>query len=405
MSGRSAMHAVKRRGAKVKIYSDNANGFCAPPERDYAMAVISPGIRPDHPVYGYCAARGIRTVGEAELGFRLAKCRTVGVTGTNGKTTVTSLIASMLGGTACGNIGYPITTAVDHEKNVLVCELSSFQLCSADISPNVAVITNISSDHIDWHGSAEEYYRCKCNIASHMRGGWLVLGEDITVGALKSLKTDAQIVRCSSTAAVDGAYIDDGYFKFCGERVCPVEYLRLQGSHNIKNALCAIAAAKCMGAENSDILKALSSAEAAPHRIAYIGTACGKRWIDDSKGTNISACLAAVDATEGTVCLIVGGRDKGLDYGELFSSLPPRVVDVIAMGESAHALHDSAVYCGFDRDVTVVDGLSSAVKAAAKSEAKAVLLSPACSSFDEFSNYASRGEKFRSEVRALKDKQ
>ncbi len=401
VSGKSACRAIKHRGGRAKLYSDKCGSFTVPPEKNYSAAVISPGILPSHAVYGYCAERGIRVKGEAELGFELAECPVVGVTGTNGKTTVTGLIADMLGGTACGNIGYPITTAVDKEKHALVCELSSFQLRTAVISPAVAVITNIAADHLDYHGSFAEYCRCKCNIASNMKGGYLVIGEDVTVGALKTLDTSAQIVRCSTTARTDGAYIDGEYFMFSGERVCRVDYLRLKGKHNIKNALCAIAAAKCFGADNAAVLKALSTAKAAPHRIADIGEACGKRWIDDSKGTNIAATLAAADMTRGTVCLIAGGRGKGLDFDELFEALPDRVTDVIAMGESAQDIRDSAARTSAAANITVVDGLSAAVAAAAKTDAETVLLSPSCSSFDEFDNYAARGERFRAEVAAL----
>lgn len=361
----------------------------------YYAAVISPGIKPTHPVYAYCEERGIRTVGEAELGFLLAESPVVGVTGTNGKTTTTRLIADMLGGTACGNIGFPITAAVEKSRKPLVCELSSFQLYRANISPQVAVITNISADHLDWHGSAEEYCACKCNIANGMRGGYLVLGGDVPVEALKTLRTDAEIVRFSSERIVDGAYISDGYFCFYGSRVCPVDYLRLRGKHNIKNALAAIAAAKCMGAENAAVLSALSSAAAAPHRIAYIGEYGGKRWVDDSKGTNISACIAALEATDGSVCLILGGRGKDLDFSQLFSHASmSRVCDAVAMGECAAEIATSARQSGFEGNVLEVGCLADAVKAAASTRAEVVLLSPACASFDEFDDYAQRGERF-----------
>ncbi len=401
VSGKSACRAVKKRGGKAKIYEDDDGKFTPPKAAEYDFAIVSPGLKHDHAVYAYCAERKIPTMGEAELGFRLAKCPTVGVTGTNGKTTTTRLIASMLGGTACGNIGYPITAAVDTEKKALVCELSSFQLKDAHISPDVAVITNISADHLDWHGGADDYYKCKCNIASETDGA-LVLGEDITVGALKSLDTDARLVRCSTTRAVDGAYIENGYFKFYGERVCPVEYLRLPGRHNLKNALCAVAAAKCMNASNIDILKAMSTANCDPHRISDIGTARGKRWIDDSKATNVSACLAAVDTLEGKICLIVGGRDKALDFDELFSALPESVAEVIAMGESADSIRKSAENLRYNGEFYAVAGLKDAVCLAADSKADTVLLSPCCASFDEFKNYAERGERFKAEVDALR---
>lgn len=403
VSGKAAYRALKKSGGKVKIYADVRGGFCAPPEKDYFAAIVSPGVRPEHAVFEYCDSRGILVMSEAELGFKLAKGETVAVTGTNGKTTTTRLIADMLGGVACGNIGYPVSAAAVKTDKTLVCELSSFQLRFArGIRPNVAVITNIAEDHLDYHGSVEEYWKCKCSVANEMRGGYLVLGEDIPVRALASLKTGAEIVRCSLDGKVDGAYIEENYFCFNGKRVCHTDYLKLQGRHNIKNALCAIAAAKCMGAENTSILAALSSATAAPHRICDIGFARGKKWIDDSKSTNVASCLAAVSATEGTLCLITGGRNKGLDFDGLFSALDKRVTSVIAMGESAQEIRDCAAKYGVAARVLVVDCLADAVKSAADTDADTVLLSPACASFDEFTSYAERGEKYKAEVGALK---
>ena len=380
LSGRAAIGAIKKCGGRAKLYADADGRFCEPADKRYDGAVISPGIRPTHAVYEYCARRCIRPTGEAEIGFKIAEERgmpTVGVTGTNGKTTTVTMLEN-------------------------VFELSSFQLYSSVVAPDVAVITNIASDHIDWHGTAAEYRACKCNIAAHMRGGYLVLGEDIPVGALETLDTKAQIVRCSTTNVCDGAYISGDNFYFMGKRVCPTDYLRLQGAHNVKNALCAIAAAMCMGASAGDVTAALSSAELSPHRIRDVGAACGKRWIDDSKGTNVAACLAAVAQTSGTLCLILGGRGKATDFSELFTAIDTaRVTEVVAMGETAQAIRDSAAGIVPSLKLTVVNGLNEAVKAAAKSDAQTVLLSPACASFDEFKSYAERGDRFAAAVKAI----
>ncbi|MDE6029475.1 MAG: UDP-N-acetylmuramoyl-L-alanine--D-glutamate ligase [Clostridiales bacterium] len=404
-SGKAAARAIKRHGGKAKIYSDDGGLFVRPANADYDGAVISPGVRPTHEVYAYCAERGIKPVGEVEVGFAIAKSenrKIVGVTGTNGKTTTTKLIADMLGGVACGNIGYPLSAAACERSTApLVCELSSFQLHNANIKPDVAVITNMASDHADWHGGIENYHAAKCNIAANMDGGYLVLGEDIPIRALNALRTAAQIVWCSSDSVCDGAYVLDGYFWYNGNRVCPTDYLRLAGAHNIKNALCAIAAAKCLGADNPAILQSLSGAQNGAHRNEVAGRACGKLWIDDSKGTNVSACLAAVELTVGTVCLILGGRGKDTDFGELFSVLNARVTEIVAMGETAQAVRDCACKIRPDLKVTVVNCLADAVRVAAATSAQTVLLSPACASFDEFKSYAERGEFFKAEVRAL----
>ncbi len=401
VSGKAAARAVKRRGGTANIYSDvdGDEKFDAPAPEHYDLAVISPGIPFDHEIYTFCKKNGIRTVNEAELGFLLSDAPIVGVTGTNGKTTVTRLIADMLGGTACGNIGYPLCAAVE-KKGPLVCEISSFMLKDAEfIRPHVAVITNIGVDHIDRHGSVEEYRRCKCNIARFMgEDDYLILGPDITVGELKYLETRAKIIYTSLDRPVAGAYIEKGFFCFFGRRVCHIDYLRLAGEHNLKNALVAIAAAKCAGAENSAILSAISSAEPASHRLAEVGVFAGKRWIDDSKSTNVMSCLAALSAIDGDVCLIVGGRDKALDFGELFSALPNRA-HTIAMGECAADIAREAERCG--KRVEVVGNLESAVAAAARSGCPTVLLSPACASFDEFKNYAERGDRFAALVKRL----
>lgn len=406
ISGKSAKKAIKKRGGLASVFSDKDGEFCAPPDRGYYSAVISPGIRKDHAVYEYCKARGIKTMGEAELGFTLTDKPIVGVTGTNGKTTVTRLTSKMLKCTACGNIGYPLTAAIDGNDDVLCCELSSFQLDGAtNIVPRVAVITNIAPDHIDYHGSYEAYCRCKCNIASGMdEDDYLVLGDDVPVGALSSLDTRANIVRCCADKTVDGAYVYRDNFWFMGERICSVDYLRLQGEHNIKNALCAIAAAKLMNADNRSIVSALSSVASEPHRIESVGTYDGKKWIDDSKSTNVQSTLAAVDYACGTVCLIIGGRNKGLEFDELFTAITDermrdKIVCVIAMGECAEDISR----CGkkYGVDVCSVEKLADAVTVASGSRAETVLLSPACASFDEFDGYGQRGEAFRAAVQAL----
>ncbi len=401
-SGKACKRFIKKSGGKPYLFSDADGLFAAPPEKDYALAVISPGIRPSHPIYEYCSRHGIKTAGEAQLGLENYDGEYIAVTGTNGKTTTTKLIAGMTGGTACGNIGYPITAALcDLADRPLVCELSSFQLKDAVISPNVAVITNMTADHLDYHGSEIEYYKSKCNIANNMNSGYLVLGDRIPLRALEFLNTNAGIVRCSVDKPIDGAYLHDGYFWFCGSRICPRDYLRLRGDHNVENALCAIAAAKCAGVDNPAILGALSKATPSPHRITDVGVFYGKRWIDDSKSTNVSSCLAAVAAVAESakkICLIVGGRGKGFEFGELFDGLDDKV-EIVAMGESALDIRAAAVYAG--RPITVVGSLKDAVSAAAETDADTVLLSPACASFDEFKNYADRGDKFRMYVEKL----
>ena len=404
LSGRAACRAIKAGGGKAKLYSDDRGVFVPPRRSEYDGGIISPGIKPSHAIYEYCRENGIPVMGEPDIGFALADGRkTVGVTGTNGKTTVTRLVAQMTDGIACGNIGYPISTAAcDGSDKPLVSELSSFQLHTAKVSPSVAVITNVAPDHIDWHGGFAEYCADKCNIARYMDGGALVIGEDVPLGALDSLETTAEIVYCSTRGYVDGAYIKDGYFMFEGVQVCPLDYLRLKGEHNVKNALCAIAAAMLCGADGDSVRAALSRVSADAHRVEDVGVYCGKRWVDDSKGTNVSASMAAVEATDGRLCLILGGRGKATDFSPLFERLSPRVVAVVAMGETAQAVRDCAVKFGYGSMVTVTDGLKTAVAAANGTDADTVLLSPACASFDEFGSYAERGEKYAQYVKSLK---
>lgn len=402
LSGRAARTAITKAGGKAVVCADCDGEFAPPPDGKYTAAVISPGVPFGHEVYKYCSERSIEVMSEPDIGFALAGDRKkICVTGTNGKTTTVRLIADMLGGVACGNIGYPLSAAALEGSAPLVCELSSFQLAISHLAPDIAVITNIDEDHIDRHGSREAYARCKCNIARNMESGYLVLGEDITVGALATLKTGAQPVWCRTTGPCDGCYVYEGNFWFCGDKLWSVDCLRLAGEHNLKNALAAIAASLLAGGARDEILRALSTAKADPHRNEYVGTAAGKRWIDDSKGTNVSACRAAIELTAGTVCLIVGGRSKCADFRALFDDLDGRVVEIVAMGECAQTVRDIAVDMGAKVKLSVVDGLADAVARAAESDADTVLLSPACASFDEFSDYAERGRSFAAAVRAL----
>lgn len=404
ISGRAAARAIRRNGGSVKYYSDENGKFCVPND-NFDCCVVAPSIKLNHDIYSFCKEKNIPTTSEIEIGFSLCSRPIIGVTGTNGKTTVTRLIAAMIGGVACGNIGVPLCSVVDKANKYVVCELSSFQLSKSDIKPSVAVITNIDSDHIDWHGSEQEYQKAKLNIAKNLDcNDVLVLGEDIKTKSLHGLSTNANIIPCYSKGVIDGCYVDRGFFCYFGERVCRTDYLRLQGEHNVKNALCAIAVAKSLGVDNRDIIKGLSTATLDEHRIQSVGRACGKAWINDSKGTNVSASVAAIKTVDSgdSVCLIVGGRDKRTDFRSLFEQLPNSVIEVVAMGECANKIINAAKACDYDGTIITADGLRAAVEYAKNGNAKTVLLSPCCASFDEFKNYSERGKAFCKLVNKLR---
>lgn len=368
------------------------------------VVVPSPGVPLAHKVFDVAAARGVAVRGEVELAFRWTQRTIVAVTGTNGKTTVTALIAEMLTASgvpavAGGNIGLPLSDAVRRDVEVVVAEVSSFQLWWTDtFRPKVAVWLNLAEDHLDWHAGPEGYAAAKARIwARQGKGDLAVANADDPVVAALSADAPARVQTFGMVESADWQVIDDVLVGPPGE-ILAVSELQRSLPHDVANALAAAAAAFAVGGTLDGVRSTLRSFESLPHRLALVADAGGVKWYDDSKATNPHAVLAAVSAFR-SVVLVAGGRNKGLDLGVLAQAAGP-VRAVVAMGESGAEVENA--FAGV-RPVTRVETMDEAVAAAATlaEPGDVVLLSPGCASFDHYRSYAERGDEFARSVNRL----
>ena len=368
------------------------------------LVVPSPGVRPSHPVHEVAAGAGVPVVSEVELAWRAAPDkRFVAVTGTNGKTTVTTLVAAILvaGGTravAAGNIGLPLVTAVAGDAEVLVAEVSSFQLHhTVDFRPDVAVWLNLAADHLDWHPTMDHYAAAKARIWANQRA------DDVAV-----VNAEDPVVM-SAAASAPGRLVTFGLgagdWSVAGGAlrgpdgdVVGVDGLERSLPHDLANALAAMAAASAAGADLSACRAGVTGFQGLPHRVQLVGEAGGVRYYDDSKATTPASVLAALRGFR-SVVLIAGGRNKGLDLRPLAGEAG-RIRSVVAIGDAAPELE--AAFSGAV-PVTVATSMADAVRnaAAAAREGDAVLLSPGCASYDWYRNYAERGDDFAACVATL----
>ncbi len=370
------------------------------------VVVPSPGVPASHPVFGLARAAGVPVRGEVELASRWSICPLVAVTGTNGKTTVTSLIAEMLSASgipsiAAGNIGLPLSDAVANEDlKVVVAEVSSFQLAFAEsFRPVVAVWLNLAPDHLDWHGDADAYIAAKARIwANQGPGDVAVVNADDPVVMAQAARAPSRIVTFGLEPDRAQFTVVDGRLKGPDGPLVDVSSLTRALPHDLSNALAASAAALAAGATVEGVQAALAAFAPLPHRLTLVAYAGGVRWYDDSKATNPHAAFAAVQGFD-SVVLLAGGRNKGLDLSAL-SAVAGKVRAVIAIGEAA-----AEVAAAFDgrSAVWVAESMKEAVTLAANAAqpGDAVLLSPGCASFDWYRNYAERGDDFAANVHAL----
>jgi UDP-N-acetylmuramoylalanine--D-glutamate ligase len=385
--------------------------------------VVSPGVPPANPVIRAAAQRGIPVWSEVELAWRFARVPVLAVTGTNGKTTTTTMLASLLqaGGldaVAAGNIGYPLVEAVARSCDVIVCEVSSFQLAfSETFRPSIAIVLNVADDHYDWHSGYDDYLSAKARIGraqtpedllvagSADRGALTVAAGAPSrpaaygLGDLASVHAAARILRRPLAAA---AGIEGGVVVAEGSAgpasIVEVGTIRLVGPHNLENVLAASLAALEWGVHPEVIGAAVAAFSPLAHRSTLIGEIDGVRYIDDSKATNPHATLSALRGLE-RVVLIAGGRAKGLDLAAL-AEQAHRLVGVVAMGEAAGELEGLfAERVRFATATWIEEAVETAAGWAAAGDT--VLLSPACSSLDQYASYAERGDRFVAAVRRL----
>lgn len=413
LSGTAAKVLLSKQGYEVVGVDDNPEVAPAAPDcpiEEFALGVVSPAIANDHPLIVAAQKAGVKLISELELGIRNLKGIKVVVTGTNGKTTVCDMIdkALKLSGISCrtmGNIGYPVSqVALDGtEYAVNIIEASSFQLeHTYTLRPDYAVLTNVAPDHMDRYPDFAGYFAAKKRVFR------LQTASDVAVlnydqPAIRELGKHlaSEVVWVSAAEAVGDCYIKNNAFYLRGEQLISVKESKLRGEFNRFNMMTAITVAARLGATKEALKKFVREYRPLPHRIEYVGVFRGKRCFNDSKGTNVSATLAALDAMEGSTALIMGGSDKKEDYCEFFLDVPEKLKFVAVTGANAEKIYGSALKVGFN-DIVIVKDLQAAIIRAAESAADIVLFSPASASFDRYTGYKERGERFKNLVSALK---
>jgi UDP-N-acetylmuramoylalanine--D-glutamate ligase len=380
------------------------------------LIVISPGVPLDTPEVKQVIGYGMPVIGELELASRFLKGRVLAITGSNGKTTTTTLIGKILHDAGLptlvgGNIGTPVIDLVAEsvEESIDVLEVSSFQLETIEhFHPWIAVVLNITPDHLDRHGSFENYAAMKTRITENqVPEDFLVLNGEDKPTQMVAAKTKAQIFWFSPRRPIkQGAFVHGESIVFVAregakaEPIMPVSEIPLKGSHNVENVLAAVCAARLAGVPADKIRAAVASFKAVEHRLEFVRTVQGVEYFNDSKATNVDAAMKAVASFPRGIHLILGGKDKNSDYTLLSPLLKERVKAVYTIGSAAEKiereLHGVVKMVGAG---TIDVAVREASKAAVPGDV--VLLAPACSSFDQFENYEHRGRTFRQIVNGL----
>jgi UDP-N-acetylmuramoylalanine--D-glutamate ligase len=381
------------------------------------ICVISPGIPLTAPFAEKLKAAGVTMWSEIELAYQYGNGRIAAITGTNGKTTTTSLVGAILKEqyedvSIVGNIGTPYTKAAGHlsEDSVIAAEISSFQLESIQqFHPAVSAILNITPDHLNRHGTMEEYIRVKESItANQSKEDWCVLNyEDAVLRKFGEETCVPQVIFFSSSQWIPGGiYLEGDHIvsELDGEKeiVVSTGELNILGRHNYENVMAAVAVCRKMGVPMEKIRHGCKEFQAVEHRIEFVKEVQGVAYYNDSKGTNPDAAIQAVRAMTRPTILIGGGYDKNSEYEEWIAEFPGRVKLLILLGQTANKIAATARRMGFT-DIVYADDMADAVSIANSYGVKgdAVLLSPACASWGMFKNYEERGRIFKELVRNL----
>ena len=377
------------------------------------VLVVSPGVPIDSDICLTYKKASKRIIGELELGFLEVKTPLIAVTGTNGKTTVCTLIHKILKDslyktTLSGNVGTPITSLVKEINNseLSVVEVSSYQLeTTYFFTPHVSVVLNITPDHLERHYSMENYALVKSKIVLPLKESeFAVLNYDDEMVRGFSKLTRAKIIWFSTVEEVDGGYLKDNALYFKDEKIIEIDKLLIKEPHNIQNVLASICALKAVGVNSQEIYKSLTDFKGVKHRFQTVCEKDGVTFINDSKSTNPDSSIKAISSLKMPAVLIVGGSDKHLDYTGLFEAIKSSrmITRTVITGESSEDMFSCAIKVGLD-GVSVVKRFDEAIKTAYKlcSTGEAVLLSPGTASFDEFKDFEERGERFVKIVNSL----
>ena len=380
------------------------------------LIIISPGVALDHPDVLELIKKNIPVWSEIELAYCFTKGKIIGITGTNGKTTTTTLVGEIMKSYfnevfVVGNIGecYSDQALNTSAESVTVIELSSFQLETIHtFRPDISIILNITPDHLDRHHTMDHYIAAKERIAMNQTENELCIlnYEDEILRTLSSrLYTDIMFFS-SARKLPEGIYLDGDtiYYsnKLKTEFVCNVNELRLLGKHNYENVMAAVGAAITIGIPLEYIRKTILDFQAVEHRIEYVETIDGVTYYNDSKGTNPDAAIRALQAIKGPTLLIAGGYDKKVSFDDLINSFEGKVKYLILLGQTREQLAVTARNHGFTKIIMVNSLKEAVIVSAKKAEAgDVVLLSPACASWDMFDNYEQRGKLFKEYVREM----
>lgn len=379
------------------------------------IAVLSPGVPTDIPAVAAMKEKGIQITGEVELAYEFGKGDVLAITGTNGKTTTTTLLGEIMREYTdevfvVGNIGNPYTVAADEmtDKSVTVAEMSSFQLETiSDFRPKVSALLNFTPDHLNRHHTMENYVNAKKNIAKNQTGSdYCILNYEDERTREFGENIAARVLYFSSKRKIEqGIYLEDGriIYKNPDEtEICGVDELKLLGVHNYENYMAAIGMAAVYGVPFDIIRKVVKSFKGVEHRIEFVTEKRGVAYYNDSKGTNPDAAIKGIQAMNRRTVLIGGGYDKDSDYTEWIQAFDGKVKKLILLGQTKEKIARDAEKCGFS-DYVLVDTFEEAILLAAKTAkaGEAVLLSPACASWGMFPNYEVRGDKFKEIVNSL----
>lgn len=386
--------------------------------KDVDILALSPGISVNAPDIALAREMGVRILGEVEIASEISKGRIIAITGTNGKTTTTALTGEIMKAAfpevfVVGNIGKSFASIADEttDESIIVAEISSFQLESVEeFHPEVTAVLNLTPDHLDRHGSFENYAAVKMMIAGNQTADEVcVINYDDEYLRKLSEKTLPKKLYFSRKAELkEGIFLKDGMICFRDanglKEIIRTDDMILMGGHNVENVMAACGIALAMKVPVSVIAETIRSFKAVEHRIEYVCDKKGVSYYNDSKGTNTDAAQKAVSAMVAPTVLIAGGYDKGADFTDWIRGFNGRVRDMILIGQTAEKIRDTALACGFT-NVHMCSDLEEAVTlAAALAESgDAVLLSPACASWGQFKDYEQRGRLFKEYVRKLED--
>ena len=438
-SGISAMRLLLGKGQDVTMY-DTRKGIEVPDDISkakskydikvyagedidvsaYDLAVISPGVDPETEIVRKLKDAGAEIISELELAYRYAKGKFIAITGTNGKTTTTTLAGEIFKNAGfdvriCGNIGRPVSESLENsnEDTYFVTEVSSFQLeAISKFKPFISIILNITEDHLDRHKTMENYIAAKCRVFENQdeRDSLIYNADDEGVAKCAHGSQALKYAISLKNPQKNGAYLKDGKLILAidgrTQVLCDANDVNLFGEHNIQNILAASLAALLAGASIDSIGNTVKKFKAVEHRLEYVDTACGVKYINDSKGTNVDASTIAIKALPGGIHLIAGGYDKGADFSEFARGFDGKVKALYLFGATKERFEKEVKHAGFEGRISVCNTLRECVEKASSSAASGdiVLLSPASASWDMYKSFEERGDEFKELVVELKER-